>query len=86
MTSTDGGTRTVLSSTIDDLHGTYQGGAVANDGISILINPGEVYGLEPANALLRVWSPRNHPQGQRISREPERPTNAIDRVAGDEPQ
>ena len=45
VTSGDGATRTVWTLTIDDLHKTYRRGAVANDGISIHINPGEVYGL-----------------------------------------
>ena len=49
MTSRDGVTRTVWPLTIDDLHKTYRRGAVANDGISIHINPGEVYCLVGPN-------------------------------------
>ena len=45
MTSGDGATRTVWPLTIDGLDKTHRRGAVANDGISIHINPGEVYGL-----------------------------------------
>jgi ABC-2 type transport system ATP-binding protein len=45
VTSGDGATRTVWPLTIDDPHKTYGRGAVANDGIPIHTNPGEVYGL-----------------------------------------
>ena len=45
MTSANGVNATAWPLTIDDLHKTYRRGAVANDGISIHINPGEVYGL-----------------------------------------
>ena len=44
-TSGDGATRTVWPLTIDDVRKTYRRVAVAHDGISIHINPGEVYGL-----------------------------------------
>ena len=43
MTSCDAVTRTVWPLTIDDLHKTYRRGVVANDGIPIHINPGEVF-------------------------------------------
>ena len=45
MSSADGTTQAAWPLTIHDLHKTYRHGAVANGGISIHVDPGEVYGL-----------------------------------------